>query len=294
MLKLGRKIKKIKCQILNYLKNSFIHIYLFCILLAGIYKFISIKFRKKTNHKYSNNLDEINNHEYRKYSQNNEDGIIDHVFSKIKLNKINFIEIGFDYYENNSLNVFRKSNRILLIEASKDKCFVLKNILSIFYPFKKKKILNTFVTKNNINELVNNFYSKNEEIDCISIDVDGNDYFLMEAINFMPKLIVIEYNFWLGKEKSITIPYQEDYSWDGNIYYGASLLALNNLANKKNYSLIAIDSSCTNAFFIRNDLVHNFSILDPIKSFKIPTKYNSADLLFAKKYLEKKSFINIK
>lgn len=294
MLKLGRKIKKIKCQILNYLKNSFIHIYLFCILLAGIYKFISIKFRKKTNHKCSNNLDEINNHEYRKYSQNNEDGIIDHVFSKIKLNKINFIEIGFDYYENNSLNVFRKSSKILLIEASKDKCFVLKNILSIFYPFKKKKILNTFVTKNNINELVNNFYSKNEEIDCISIDVVGNDYFLMEAINFMPKLIVIEYNFWLGKEKSITIPYQEDYSWDGNIYYGASLLALNNLANKKNYSLITIDSSCTNAFFIRNDLVHNFSILDPIKSFKIPTKYNNTDLLFAKKFLEKKSFINIK
>jgi hypothetical protein len=92
--------------------------------------------------------------------------------------------------------------------------------LSIFYPFKKKKILNTFVTKNNINELIYNFYSKNEEIDCISIDVDGNDYFLMEAINFMPKLIIIEYNFWLGKEESVTMPYQEDYSWDGNIYCG--------------------------------------------------------------------------
>jgi hypothetical protein len=293
MLKLGRKIKKLKFEILKYLKNSFIHFYLFCILLAGIYKFITVKFRKKTNHKYSNNLDEINYHEYRKYSQNNEDGIIDYVFSKIKLNKINFIEIGFDYYENNSLNVFRKSNKILLIEESKDKCFVLNNILSIFYPFKKRKILNTFVTKNNINKLINDFYSKNEEIDCISIDVDGNDYFLMEAINFMPKLIIIEYNFWLGKEKSITIPYQEDYSWDGNIYYGASLLALNNLANKKNYSLIAIDSSCTNAFFIRYDLVHNFSILDPIKSFKIPKKYNNNDLLLAKKYLDNKSFINI-
>jgi len=293
MLKLGRKIKKLKFDILKYLKNSFIHIYLFCILLAGIYKFISIKFKKKTNHKYSNNLDEINYHEYRKYSQNNEDGIIDYVFSKIKLNKINFIEIGFDYYENNSLNVFRKSNKILLIEASKDKCFVLNNILTIFYPFLKKKILNTFVTKNNINILINNFYFKNEEIDCISIDVDGNDYFLMEAINFMPKLIIIEYNFWLGKEKSITMPYQEDYSWDGNIYFGASLLALNNLANKKNYSLIAIDSSCTNAFFIRNDLAHNFSLLDPIKSFKIPKKYNKNDLLLAKKYLENKSFINI-
>jgi hypothetical protein len=115
----------------------------------------------------------------------------------------------------------------------------------------------------------------------------------MEAINFMPKLIIIEYNFWLGKEKSITMPYQEYYSWDGNIYSGTSLLALNKLANKKNYSLIAIDSSCTNAFFIRNDLSHNFFILDPIKSFKFPKKYNNNDLSLAKKYLENKSFISI-
>jgi hypothetical protein len=294
MLKLGRKIKKLKFKILNHLKINFIYIYMFFILLAGIYKFILIKFRKKTNYKYSNNFDEINYHEFRKYSQNNEDGIIDYVFSKIKSYKINSIEIGFDYYENNSLNLLRNANKLLLIEASKDKCFVLNIILSIFYPLTKKKISNTFVTKNNINKLINNFYLENEEIDYISIDVDGNDYFLMEALNFKPKLIIIEYNFWLGKEESITIPYQEDYSWDGSIYYGASLLALNTLANKKNYSLIAIDSSCTNAFFIRNDLAHNFSILDPIKSFKIPTKYNNTDLLFAKRYLEKKSFINIK
>lgn len=128
MLKLGRKIKKIKSQIFSYLKNNFIYIYLFCILPVGIYKFISTKFKRKTNDKYSNNLDEINYYEYGKYSQHNEDRIIDFIFTKLKLNKINFIEIGFDYYENNSLNVFRKSNKILLIKASKDKCFVLNNI----------------------------------------------------------------------------------------------------------------------------------------------------------------------
>jgi len=115
----------------------------------------------------------------------------------------------------------------------------------------------------------------------------------MKAINFTPKLIIIEYNFWLGKEESITMPYQEDYSWNGDIYFGASLLAINKLANKKNYFLIGLDSSCTNAFFIRKDLVHSFFILDPVKSLKIPKRYNNNDLLLAKKYLEKKSFINI-
>lgn len=115
----------------------------------------------------------------------------------------------------------------------------------------------------------------------------------MEAINFTPRLIIIEYIFWLGKEESITMPYQEDYSWNGNIYFGASLLTINRLANKKNYFLIALDSSCTNAFFIINDMAYNFFLLDPIASFKTPKKYNNIDLLLAKKYLENKSFINI-
>lgn len=139
MLKLGRKIKKAKFQTLNYFKINFLYIYFFFIFVSGIYKFIYVKFRKKTNHKHSNDLDEINYFEYRKYSQNNEDGIIDYIFSKIKSNKINFIEIGFDYYENNSLNLFKKINKILLIDANRDKCFILNNILNIFYPFKKKK-----------------------------------------------------------------------------------------------------------------------------------------------------------
>ena len=52
-------------------------------------------------------------------------------------------------------------------------------------------------------------------------------------------------NIMQWASESITIPYQEDYSWDGNIYYGASLLALNNLANKKNYSLVRKLNYCT-------------------------------------------------
>lgn len=294
MLKLGRKIKKIKCEILNYLKNSFIHIYLFCILLAGIYKFISIKFRKKTNHKYSNNLDEINNHEYRKYSQNNEDGIIDHVFSKIKLNKINFIEIGFDYYENNSLNLFKKTNQGLLIDASFEKCFILENIINIFYNKKKISILNSLVFKENINRLIaNNFDINKDEIDFLSIDVDGVDYYLFEELDFKPKLICIEYNHWFGANESIGIPYDPNFQWNRDCYSGASLLAITRLASKKNYHLVAIDSSATNAFFIRDDLKNKFTILDPVTNFKKPIKYSDEDYIVAKKFLATKALAKI-
>ena len=122
---LGKKIKIFKICYLNFLKKNFFLFYKLSILFSGIFKFIKIKFQKKTFLKYSINLDKINNYEYKLTSQNNEDGIIDHILSKICLKQINFVEVGFDYYENNSLNLFKKTNRGLLIDASFEKCFIL-------------------------------------------------------------------------------------------------------------------------------------------------------------------------
>ena len=87
--------------------NCFFIFYRFSILISGIFKFIKIKFNKKSFFKYSNNLESINYHEYKITSQNNEDGIIDFIINKICSKEINFIEIGFDFYENNSLNLFK-------------------------------------------------------------------------------------------------------------------------------------------------------------------------------------------
>ena len=134
---LGKKIKIFKICYLNFLKKNFFLFYKLSILFSGIFKFIKIKFQKKKFLKYSINLDKINNYEYKLTSQNNEDGIIDHILSKICLKQINFVEVGFDYYENNSLNLFKKTNRGLLIDASFEKCFILENIINIFYNKKK-------------------------------------------------------------------------------------------------------------------------------------------------------------
>ena len=111
--------------------------------------------------------------------------------------------------------------------------------------------------------------------DHIKIDVDGIDYYLLKQINFEPKLICIEYNFWFGKDLSCAVPYEKNYVLDSlSDYVGASLKALTELANSKGYHLIAIDSACINAFFIRDDLKHHFEILSLEKSFKYPLKFN--------------------
>jgi hypothetical protein len=97
------------------------------------------------------------------------------------------------------------------------------------------------------------------EIDLLSIDVDGNDFWIWKAIEVIqPRVVVIEYNASLGSHKSLAIKYNPTHSklnyhplgW----YHGASLTALTKLAKDKGYALIACESSGVNAFFVRKDI----------------------------------------
>ena len=291
-LKLSRKIRSLREKILEKIKKNNIFLYNFLIFIGAFFKFISKINRKKSFKKYSNYLDDVNNFEYRKTSQNNEDGLIDYIFTKLNIKQLNFVEIGFDYFENNSLNLFNKVNKGLFIDGDDKKVFLMKNILKIIYPFKKIHVDNKLINKDNINSLISKNFAKNEEIDFLSIDVDGIDYFLFKEISIRPKLICIEYNFWFGKDAKCSIPYNKDFKWKmGSLYSGASLSALNSLANSKEYYLIALDSSCVNAFFIRGDLKDNFVILDPLLSFKEPSRYNEKDIENERQKLLKQNLV---
>ena len=292
-LKLSRKIRSLREKILEKIKKSNIFLYNFLIFIGAFFKFISKINRKKSFKKYSNYLDDVNNFEYRKTSQNNEDGLIDYIFTKLNIKKLNFIEIGFDYFENNSLNLFNKVNKGLFIDGDDKKVFLMKNILKIIYPLKKIHVDNKLINKDNINLLISKTFVKNEEFVFLSIDVDGIDYFLFKEISIRPKLICIEYNFWFGKDAKCSVPYNKDFKWTmGSLYSGASLSALNSLANSKEYYLIALDSSCVNAFFIRGDLKDNFAILDPFLSFKVPSKYNEKDIENERQKLLKQNLVH--
>tara|TARA_B100000427_G_scaffold290107_1_gene266188 strand:+ start:127 stop:1014 length:888 start_codon:yes stop_codon:yes gene_type:complete len=289
-LKLSRKIRSFRNDTLNIIKNKNTFIYKLLIFFGCFFKFV-FKINKKKNYKnYSINLDEINKFEYRKTSQNNEDGIINFVLSKLSIKEVNFIEIGFDYYENNSLNLLKNTKKGLFIDGENEKVFLLKNILRILHPFKKLNVICKLINKDNINKIISENFNENDDIDFLSIDVDGIDYFLFDTIKIKPKLICIEYNFWFGKNVKCSVPYNKDFRWQmGSVYSGASLNALTSLAKLKGYYLIALDSSCVNAFFIRDDLKSNFEILNPNISFKEPIKYNYKDIdKTRKKLLEKK------
>jgi len=268
------KIKKLRENILGFLKKNFLTLYKVIIIIGGYIKFFNKINRKKKYTKFSSNLDKINDFEYQITSQNNEDGIINYIFDKLKINKLNFIEIGFDYYQNNSLGILNKCNKGLFIDGDTKKVIILRAVLKLFYPKTEITVQNALVNIDNINKIKEQNFNDQEEIDFLSIDVDGIDYYLLKEINFKPKLICIEYNFWFGKDLSCAVPYKKNYALDSlSNYVGASLKALTELANSKGYHLIAIDSACINAFFIRDDLKHNFEILNLEKSFKYPFKF---------------------
>jgi hypothetical protein len=99
------------------------------------------------------------------------------------------------------------------------------------------------------------------EIDLLSLDVDGIDYYLFESIKVVsPRVVVLEFNHLLGYEDSLTIPYDEnfvaEFSKEGTDYAGASLLAFIKLAKKKGYYFVGTNRFATNAFFIRTDIRH--------------------------------------
>lgn len=284
--KFSKKTKKLREAVLFFIKKKSFTLYKIIISFFALMKFLNKKFKKKSYMKFSYNLNNINKYEYKKTSQNNEDGIIEFIFNKIGLKKINFVEVGFDFYQNNSLNFLDKVNKGLLIDGSEDKVIKLNSIINLLYPSKDISVVKQFIDKDNLNLIINEHFNKDEEIDFFSLDVDGNDYYLFENLKNRPKVICIEYNFWFGPEVKCSTPYDKNFTWKvGSTYVGASLNAICELAKNKGYYLIALESQCVNAFFIRSDLKSSFEIIDNIKYFRTPSYYTIDEIEKRQKHL---------
>ena len=111
-----------------------------------------------------------------------------------------------------------------------------------------------------------------------SLDIDSNDYWVLESLDLSKvSVLCCEYNHWLGNNRKLTIKYNEDFKFVDNGIWGASLLALTELLKNKEFSLIAVESSGTNAFYINNKHKEKFEILSPLKSFKSVGRFYSED-----------------
>jgi hypothetical protein len=117
-----------------------------------------------------------------------------------------------------------------------------------------------FVTAENIDNLITsaNFAGP---LGILSIDVDGNDYWIWDAISSVqPAIVICEVNPILGDMRPVTVPYdpnfQRFHAHYSGLYFGASIAALRHLAQRKGYTFLGTNSNGINAFFVRNELVH--------------------------------------
>lgn len=219
---------------------------------------------------------EINRHEMKVFSQNGEDGILLYLFSKVGATDRRFVEFGIgDGTECNTANLSINFGwRGLLMDC------VDANIVRARKFYRQQlgdradhvKIVNCFVTAENINPvLVENGFE--HEIDLLSIDIDGNDYWVWKVITAVnPRVVIVEYNPCLGVEEAITVAYDPAFDrWqkhDSLLYFGASLPALTKLARAKGYVLAGCDQHGVNAFFVREDIAKNrIEVLSPREAY---------------------------
>lgn len=197
-------------------------------------------------------------HGYKVYSQNDEDGLIAEVFRRIGAPNRTFVEFGVETgRECNTLWLLAQGWRGLWIEANEAACAEISARLAHLIAGDRLRLANALVTTDSIDAIIEGELG-GVEVDFLSIDIDGNDFWVWQAIrSIRPRLVCIEYNATWRPPVSIVTPYDPAWRWDGTSYYGASLAALTVLAREKGYALVGCCLAGANAFFVREDLLQD-------------------------------------
>lgn len=179
-------------------------------------------------------LTDLAKSERKVYSQHGEDGVIEAIFNEIGTTNRYFVEIGCgDNLECNTANLRKHGWAGLAIDGE---C--------------RPGILCAWITAENVNEVLGR-HGAPFEYDFLSIDIDGNDYWVWKAMNCRPRVVVVEYNRSMSFD--MVMPYHPFFRWDGGVAFGASLSSMIGLGRDRGYDFVYHDASGTNAFFVRQD-----------------------------------------
>lgn len=186
------------------------------------------------------------------FSQNGEDGVLQEILHRIGIAGGYFVEIGAHAAEANCLLFADVLGwRGCFLESDGDH---LVHLQRKYEGVDAVAVVAARVTAENIDALLDSC-DVPADIDVLSIDVDGNDYWLWRALHgHRPRIIVIEYNAGLPAAARLVQPYDAESGWDGTAFFGASRGALLDLAHAKGYRLVHGDIAGVNLFFVRAEL----------------------------------------
>lgn len=196
---------------------------------------------------------------FRVFSQFEEDGILLYIFAAIGVDHKTFIDIGSgDGINSNCANfavnfgwhgLFIDGNPA---NVEKGKTYYENNPDTWLYP---PVFAHAFIQRENINDLIEN-HGFSGAVDLMSIDIDGNDYWIWDALTVVdPRVVIIETHIEFGMN-SIVVPYDKDYYYPGKHpdYHGASPLAMEKLARKKGYRLVGAINYGFNTIYVKNGI----------------------------------------
>lgn len=208
----------------------------------------------------TNELPKLRETGFRVYSQFEEDGMLLYIFSLIGMTDKVFVEIGADDGVNsNSANLYFNFNwRGVFIDGNPRSIKRGKRFFSKYpHPwYYEPKFVCAKVTRENVNQLIEQT-GLSGEIGLLSVDIDGNDYWVWDALTIVqPQVVIIETHNEFGLE-NIVVPYDPDYSFPGKhpVYHGASPKAMVALGRKKGYRLVGANELGFNFIFVRDGLV---------------------------------------
>ena len=193
--------------------------------------------------------------EFSGFSQNGEDGILDVLRKQLSSSNRYFIEIGSaDGMQNNSswLVVAEQYNG-LMIEGNPQLVERARRTVQNYSI--GVECLNMFVGVHNVDEL--RALAQFANPDVFSLDIDGIDYYIAKALidgGFRPKIFVVEFNSVYGPDRSVTIPYQDNFVFSKahptQLYYGVSIAAWRKFFAGYGYRFVTVDRKGVNAFFV--------------------------------------------
>jgi hypothetical protein len=191
-------------------------------------------------------------YELKVFSQNGEDGVLIEIFNRIGTTNRFFVEFGIqDGIEGNAVllaEVFGWSG--LFIEADEDdharlaERYDRANVTTKCAEVTPESVESQFASA-----------AVPVEPDLLSIDIDGNDIYVWDALSrYRPRVVVIEYNSGIRESGPVAQPPDPSSRYTGSGAFGASLDALDVVAARRGYRLAHTDLTGTNAFYVREEL----------------------------------------
>jgi hypothetical protein len=217
--------------------------------------------------------------EFQVFSQFGEDGIIQHLINKVPVANDVFVEFGVeDYTESNTRFLLVNDNwRGLVLDGSD----AHKRWLESHPTGWRHEIeaVTAFIDSDNINRLIGGAGVEGD-IGILSIDLDGNDLWILEAIDVVsPRILILEYNATFGPDAAVTVPYDPSFvrgqKHPSNLYWGASLAALTRTAQDKGFALVGSNSAGNNAFYVREDVRGELPALDAAEAWR-PSRFRES------------------